>query len=459
MYYKIVYFTLTLFYISNLCSLAQAEIKNILDSDELLTCDYTHLESQLESLKTGNELLKLRYEMLQTRLDKETELLQSWEDKIDKIPQSIERLESKLLRRNQEQHDEVNDLIRKLNQMLQKHLQGPPIDDKGQMISDVKEIVKEHDSLLGNISEKLKNMEKILNNPPWETQTRELSVNISKNLEILQNVEKKLTKVESITATKTDQIAFNRNIQQYFSKNETPKICIKDQEDQQLVCTNKAYPTNCADFNGNYCSNNKCRLYNHIYGSESFLVACDNHNEGGGWTVIQRRINGSVDFYRNWSEYKNGFGNIDGEFFIGLDKLYALTLTLQPMELLIQLQDFNDTLKYAKYDAFLIGNETENYKLLKVGNYYGNAGDSFSHHQGFNFSTKDHDNDEDSGSNCAMDKKGAWWYKSCMWSNLNGKYYNVPQPPKGERGICWNDFHGYDYSMKFVQMMIRPKRL
>ncbi|TMW39603.1 hypothetical protein DOY81_015317, partial [Sarcophaga bullata] len=195
------------------------------------------------------------------------------------------------------------------------------------------------------------------------------------------------------------------------------------------------------------------RSSNDIYGRKPFLVACNNSVDGGGWTVIQRRLNGSVNFYRNWSDYKTGFGEIDGEFFIGLDKLYALTSTLKPVELLIQLEAFNSTMKYAKYDDFQVGNETENYKLKKVGSHSGNVGDSFSKHEGYEFTTKDRDNDIYDDQNCAITCVGAWWYNKCFYSNLNGDY---------RTGIIWHDIHEISQNVlliKFVQMLIRPKRL
>lgn len=41
--------------------------------------------------------------------------------------------------------------------------------------------------------------------------------------------------------------------------------------------------------------------------------------------MVQNRYEGSVDFYRDWHDYKHGFGNIGGEFWLGLEKLHILT--------------------------------------------------------------------------------------------------------------------------------------
>lgn len=146
------------------------------------------------------------------------------------------------------------------------------------------------------------------------------------------------------------------------------------------------------------------------FSTEPFLVECDVKVQGGSWTLIQRRQDGSVDFFRNWSEYQQGFGNIDGEFFIGLNKLHALTNYDGPQELLIVLDD--NEVRTAKYSNFVVGNESEFYALKHLGVFAGDAGDSLRPHLLSKFSTKDRDNDEYE-TNCAEQFTGAWWYKKC----------------------------------------------
>lgn len=100
--------------------------------------------------------------------------------------------------------------------------------------------------------------------------------------------------------------------------------------------------------------------------SDPFYVRCEDELFGGGWTIIQNRFNGKLNFYRGWLEYQTGFGNIGGEFFIGLDKLHALTSSAVH-ELLITLQDFEGNSRYARYNLFAIGNEKEDYALNLLG--------------------------------------------------------------------------------------------
>ena len=141
--------------------------------------------------------------------------------------------------------------------------------------------------------------------------------------------------------------------------------------------------------------------------------------DGGGWTVFQRRQDGSVDFYRGWNDYKAGFGQLTAEFWLGNDKIHRLTAS-RPSSLRVELEDWNGVKVYAKYGKFNIGDEQAQYRL-EVGSYSGTAGDSLAYHNNMVFTTKDRGNDRYSG-NCAVEWTGACWFKDCYYFNLNGQY-------------------------------------
>ncbi|XP_028411122.1 ficolin-2-like [Dendronephthya gigantea] len=188
-------------------------------------------------------------------------------------------------------------------------------------------------------------------------------------------------------------------------------------------------------------------------GKGSFKVFCDMTTSGGGWTVFQRRLDGSVDFYRGWQDYKHGFGNLSGEYWLGLEKIHMMTNILQN-ELRIDMEDTSGNTSYAHYDSFKVSSEREKYKL-NVGGYHGTAGNSLKRENRMAFTTKDSDNDI-AGYNCAVRFKGAWWYWHCHHSNLNGLYH-YGNHTSWAVGINWYHWKGYDYSLKSTSMKIRPR--
>ncbi|XP_076070731.1 fibrinogen-like protein A isoform X1 [Mytilus galloprovincialis] len=152
--------------------------------------------------------------------------------------------------------------------------------------------------------------------------------------------------------------------------------------------------------------------------SKALKVYCDMATDGGGWSIIQRHYDGTVDFQRIWKDYENGFGNVEGEYWLGNKHIHHMTSSGN-YELRIDLTDNKNEKKYAAYKQFSIGDAASKYKL-SVGSYSGNAGDSMKYHNGMMFSATDQDNDKTS-SDCTG-SYGPWWHKSCNWSALNKKF-------------------------------------
>ncbi|KAM8885208.1 fibrinogen C domain-containing protein 1 [Spinachia spinachia] len=190
---------------------------------------------------------------------------------------------------------------------------------------------------------------------------------------------------------------------------------------------------------------------------DGFMVYCDMSTDGGGWTVIQRREDGSVNFFRDWTAYRDGFGRNTGEHWLGLQRMYSLTRS-GGYELRIDMSDFDNTTAFAHYGDFSVGRDSVNPEEdgfpLEVDQYSGTAGDSLLKHSGMQFTTKDRDQDQ-SENNCAAYYQGAWWYRNCHTSNLNGQYLRGGHASYAD-GVEWSSWTGWQYSLKFTEMKIRP---
>lgn len=201
---------------------------------------------------------------------------------------------------------------------------------------------------------------------------------------------------------------------------------------------------------------------------EPFLVYCD-MDDGGGWTVIQRRINGNVNFERNWEDYKNGFGHFQSsrdEFWLGNDHIHVLLRDGENV-MKIDLMDWNGQKSYAMYDSFRVSDEKDKYRL-HYGMYSGQAGDALSgganmveqwsaSHNGMQFSTRDQDHDRYMQGSCAVENRGGWWYNRCHAANLNGRFYRGGEyKAKYDNGVVWSTWRGLWYSLRHTTMKIRP---
>jgi len=150
--------------------------------------------------------------------------------------------------------------------------------------------------------------------------------------------------------------------------------------------------------------------------------------------VIQRRLSKSNIFYKSYTEYQQGFGDLSSNMWLGLDSIHCLT-SPKSTELFVGLEEANNyffsALSY--YRNFSVGDESSNYQLkvsnfvsdlnslpVSIPQYATNGLDSLSSHDKQMFSTKDVDNDADDLTHCGQVHKGGWWYKNCYAANLNG---------------------------------------
>ena len=188
-----------------------------------------------------------------------------------------------------------------------------------------------------------------------------------------------------------------------------------------------------ANFCGVKCSNTR--------------VYCDTSSGGGGWTVIQRRKDGSIEFEeRDWVKYEDGFGNLNSEFWIGLRSMHCLT-SQGNWELRIDYKLKNGTESYLHYNKFAIGSAEDQYPLNISGFDSNGLTDPFISGRSLNgmkFTTRDRDNDLWSVDNCGQ--FGGWWYNSCSHIRLNREYENL--------FILLN---GQLLSPTFVEIKIRPQ--
>ena len=206
---------------------------------------------------------------------------------------------------------------------------------------------------------------------------------------------------------------------------------------------------------GLYDISNPCGIEHYdTFSSPQLHAQCDMAADGGGWLVIQKRINGSVDFYRDWNDYVLGFGDLKGEFWYGLENIHCLT-TREDVELRVELGNGTTPSIVWTYQQFEVGGASTDYTLT-IGGGQGEGGstDSMAYSNNRRFSTMDNDNDGASG-NCATSYGAGWWYYNCANANLNGPY-EQQTPGNAATTLAWYDGSSYVHFTN-VQMKIRPK--
>ena len=196
------------------------------------------------------------------------------------------------------------------------------------------------------------------------------------------------------------------------------------------------------------------RVYHIKIKDQTIKVFCDMTTQGGGWTVFQKRFDGSVNFHRNWHDYKNGFGEVTGEYWLGLEWIHSLTTIKPKTELLIWGKSFDAEENFAQFEGFRVESEDLKYRVTTGIATGGNYSDWFiDKHNGMFFTTYDVDNDLNDF-NCASYYSGGWWFRRCHNTNLNGNY-TLQQFGHSANKIQWSEWKGQKESLKETKMMIR----
>uniref|UniRef100_A0A8C8E254 Angiopoietin-like 3 n=1 Tax=Oryzias sinensis TaxID=183150 RepID=A0A8C8E254_9TELE len=188
--------------------------------------------------------------------------------------------------------------------------------------------------------------------------------------------------------------------------------------------------------------------------SEPFYVYCEIDSDGS-LTVIQRRLDGSVDFDESWDKYEKGFGDLEKDFWLGLQKIHSLTQQ-RPYILRIDLEDWKEEKHWAEYH-FVVGSPSTGY-TLHVSNFSGDLQDAMTNLNGMKFSTKDRSNNDQRDSSCARNNTGGWWQSMSCESNLNGKYLWMRAKGRSVRrkGVHWRPRTGPSYYFKKTKITLRP---
>ncbi|XP_070683889.1 ficolin-2-like [Pempheris klunzingeri] len=175
--------------------------------------------------------------------------------------------------------------------------------------------------------------------------------------------------------------------------------------------------------------------------------------DGGRWTVFQRRIDGTENFFRPWKHYKTGFGNVAGEYWLGLHNIFLLSMRKEN-ELRVDMEDWDGEKASAQYSSFSIGSESSGYQLHLGSFTGGGAEDSLSNHNNMKFTTFDKDQDA-WDTNCAQSYLGGFWYNECHMANPNGMYAPNGAIAFENVHVIWYHWKGWNYSLKTISMKIR----
>ncbi|XP_030628974.1 angiopoietin-related protein 4 [Chanos chanos] len=371
-------------------------------------------------------------------LGKQTQRLQEDSEALKAKAQGLEDRESKMLNMSSELREKAEELLRerqrvnermnKLEEKVDSMLQGESLETGSSNFSDARAIqwlLEAQNRRIDDLVERIKQQQEKLDKQNVRIRTLQSLIQVKNERLLLKR--------------KEDDIHQNGSSEQRDSPNALASDCHEWFLRGETV--SGLYTIQPSD-------------------SQPFEVYCEMTPEGG-WTVIQRRQDGSVDFDQLWQMYQTGFGSLTGEFWLGLEKIYSVSKGGEHI-LKVQFSDWRDETQAIKY-PFRLDGEENNYSLHILKSPADNLESALDTDAvGLPFSTRDKDNDQKNDLNCAKHLSGGWWFSNCGRSNLNGKYFMSPPPKQRhqrKQGVFWKTWRGRYYPLKTTVMMIAPAEI
>ncbi|XP_034105328.2 fibrinogen-like protein 1 [Drosophila albomicans] len=387
-------------------------------------------ENKLNELNELNSDLMEKYHeivKIHEKFMKEAALLDEYKNKVLKGENDLQSCQIKV--------DKLESKINSKQNIIK--LEGQ-LSDQSPNLENCQVQLKYFNSRLIEKDEIIKRFSEDIQNNTEHQKTLELKLEKSKSELIKQEIDIQLCRSEIDTLSMTSEnIREEQKIIESQLKDNQRKLIDKVIENQ--LCQSEIEilsPTTCIPF-GDYPGVHRLN----VSGVGLFDVLCDSQLAGPGWIVIQQRVGGNESFNRDWATYRKGFGALDSDFFLGLEKIHRIT-SLERHELYIHLVAVNGSTYNARYDDFKISDEDNGY-VLSLGKFKGTIiRDAMRDGENMKFTTFDRDNDIKDGGNCAV-KYNGWWHSKCYDCNLNAPY---------GPDLIWHN----ENILKEAKMLIRP---
>ncbi|XP_047499769.1 angiopoietin-related protein 7-like isoform X2 [Penaeus chinensis] len=421
------------------------------------------IENENEEIKTENQQLKEEKQMLRTEnVQLRAEVLQT-EEEMRKVKEEVRKVEEDKRKADEDRRKAEEDKRKKEDD--QRRVE----EDRRRTQEDKRKISEENSQLLDQVRQLHEE------NRKRDNETEAIQQDLKELQEENENLQSVISLLEGEKEALEDKISVlegsnvteaggecggdNSEVQELERK-----IRALEEENGKLKETlkNEMRPSNCE---AHFCKGALKDAVYEVFPSRNegpATVWCDMSSSKGGWTMFLKRQQQTIqeNFARPWEEYRNGFGDVDAEHWLGLEHLHKMT-SAAPMVLRLEVKAFDGASRWAEWDTFSVAGSDTQYKLTVAG-YSANStlGDplTFSRNiSGMAFSTLDRDNDKLS-LDCVeyYSSGGGWWYASC--SDIK------PTAPLTSSGrlntlmsMWWSTSYAQWTSLREVKLMFRPR--